>query len=222
MSGIVLSLCDLSGVMVQPWLDAGFECWIVDTQHKAGEHRDGNLIRVGADVTRWLPPRVDYQVVFGFPPCTDLATSGARWMKDKGLPALASSLDLVERCRAICEWSGAPWMIENPVGTLSSYWRTADYTFHPYEYGGYSDDDADAYTKRTLLWTSDDFVMPATKAVEPVQGSKISDMGESKARKNMRSKTPLGFARAVFSANSGSPMSTPTTVDHELRLDLAA
>lgn len=30
---IVISLFDCSGVMVEPWLDAGCECFIVDIQH---------------------------------------------------------------------------------------------------------------------------------------------------------------------------------------------
>jgi hypothetical protein len=50
-------MCDRTGAMVAPWLDAGYECWVVDTQHPAGAHRDGNLVRVGADVRTWLPRR---------------------------------------------------------------------------------------------------------------------------------------------------------------------
>ena len=30
---IAVFLFDVSGVMAQPWLDAGYECWIVDIQH---------------------------------------------------------------------------------------------------------------------------------------------------------------------------------------------
>ena len=80
---IVLSLCDRTDNMVRPWLDAGHECWIVDVQHPPGvEIRDypdsGRLVTVGADVLTWLPPRRDYLFVAAFPPCTDLAVSGAR------------------------------------------------------------------------------------------------------------------------------------------------
>jgi len=109
--GLVLSLFDYSGVMVKPWKEAGYKTLCVDIQ------------RDGTDVLRWLPPRTDYRIVFAFPPCTDLAISGARWFKDKGLPGLAGAIELVERARDICEWSGAPWMLENPISTLSTYWR---------------------------------------------------------------------------------------------------
>lgn len=200
--GIVLSLCDRTGTMVQPWLEAGYRCVIVDLQHPEGEHTDGLLTRVGADVTTYLPPREQYAAAFAFPPCTHLAGSGARWFKDKGLPALIDGLQLVEASRRILDWTGAPWALENPSGTLSTYWRSPDYSFDPYEYGAWADG-ADAYTKRTCLWTGGGFVMPPRRPVEPVEGSRMHKLGPSPQRADLRSITPLGFARAVFAANTG-------------------
>jgi hypothetical protein len=108
---IVLSLCDRTGVMVRPWAEAGFECWCVDIQHTPGVHRrrgNLNIVNIGADVRFWLPPRADYVIAFAFPPCTHFASSGARWFKPKGLRALIDGLELVERCRAMCEWLACP------------------------------------------------------------------------------------------------------------------
>lgn len=196
---VVLSLCDRTGNMVRPWLDAGHECWIVDIQHEPGAERDGNLVHIGADVTTWLPPLRRYTAAVAVPPCTHLAISGARWFQDKGLGALIEGLTVVERCRQICEWSGAPYLIENPVGTLSSYWRKPDHMFDPFEYGGWVD--GDDYTKRTCLWTGGGFVMPPKHAVEPTQGSKMHLMAPGPDRADRRSETPMGFALAVFHAN---------------------
>jgi hypothetical protein len=197
--GIVLSLCDLTTNMVQPWLEAGYECWCVDMQHETGVSKNGNLVRVGADILTWLPPRRDYAIVFTFPPCTNFAVSGARWFQEKGLGGLAQAVSLVERCRDICEWSGAPWMLENPVGTLSTYWRKPDHSFHPCDYGQF--ELGDAYTKKTCLWTGGGFVMPERCPIEPTDGSRMHLMPPSKDRANLRSATPMGFARAVFHAN---------------------
>lgn len=47
---IVLSLFDYSGVMVKPWLEAGYECIIVDLQHPPGWTIEGNLKKVGCDM----------------------------------------------------------------------------------------------------------------------------------------------------------------------------
>lgn len=157
MKGVVLSLCDKTGNMARPWAAAGYECWCIDIQHDGvREERVGDgLIRfIGANLLRWLPPREDIRIVFAFPPCTNLAVSGARWFADKGLSALAEGLDIVDRCRAIAEWSGAPWMLENPVSTLSSYWRKPDHAFDPCQFAGYlPDPTTEAYTKKTCLWT---------------------------------------------------------------------
>ena len=46
----------------------------------------------------------DYAIAFAFPPCTHFAVSGARWFREKGLPALIEGLTLVEACRRILDW----------------------------------------------------------------------------------------------------------------------
>lgn len=189
MSGLVLSLFDLTGNMVKPWADAGYETLCVDMQ------------RDGTDIRKWLPPRTEYDIVFAFPPCTDQAVSGALHFKDKGLEGLAGAIELVERSRNICEWAGAPWMIENPVSTISSYWRQPDHIFNPHDYTFF--EPADNYTKKTCLWTGNGFVMPApcadTSLGQP--DDRIHKAPPGPDRANFRSATPMGFARAVFEAN---------------------
>jgi hypothetical protein len=182
--------------MVAPWLEAGYECWVLDIQHEPGEHRDGNLVRVGADILTWLPPRRDYVMAFAFPPCTNLSVSGARWFRDKGLAGLAEGIAVVERCALICQWTEAPWMLENPVSVLSSYWRKPDHSFQPWQYG-------DPYTKKTCLWTGHGFEMPPPLITErPVDTEeRVWRMAPSADRGDKRSETPMGFARAVFQAN---------------------
>lgn len=198
--GTVLSLCDRTGNMVRPWAEAGYKCICVDIQHE-GIRTEGNITFIGADVRFWMPPPRKYEIVFAFPPCTNLAVSGARWFTQKGMGGLMGALEIVEACRRICEWSEAPWMIENPVSTISSYWRKPDHTFDPSDYGGYLDPPGDAYTKRTCLWTGGSFVMPVPEPVEPVEGSKMHLLPPSADRGDLRSITPMGFARAVMLAN---------------------
>jgi len=157
---IVISLFDFTGNMVAPWADAGYLCYCVDLRHRPGEHREENIIRVGADVRDWLPPYADVKIVFAFPPCTHTAVSGARWFRDKGLGGLIESLELFKAGVRIAEWSKAPYMIENPVSTVSTYWRKPDFVFDPCEYGGYLSPHGDAYTKKTCLWTGSGFACP--------------------------------------------------------------
>lgn len=188
--GLVLSLFDFTGNMVQPWAEAGYETLCIDKQ------------RDETDILRWLPPRGEYRIVFAFPPCTDQAVSGARWFRDKGLAGLASAIELVERARDICEWSGAPWMIENPVSVISSYWREPDATFHPSDFTAF--ELGDNYTKRTCLWYGNGFKMPTPKIADGIgePDDRIHRAPPSAGRANFRSATPMGFARAVFEANN--------------------
>ncbi len=193
-SPIVLSLFDRSTVFVRPWAEAGFLCYCVDLAHPPGESREGNVVRVGADILHWLPPRADFAFVAAFPPCTHLAVSGARWFRGKGLAILAESMLLFHRAAAICEWSGAPYLIENPVSVASTHWRRPDHVFDPCDYG-------DPWTKRTCLWSGGGFRMPAKRRVEPVLGSRVHRLPPSADRAALRSETPPGFVRAVFEAN---------------------
>ncbi|MEW6159366.1 MAG: hypothetical protein AB1813_18220 [Verrucomicrobiota bacterium] len=198
---IVISLFDYSTNMVAPWAKAGFLCYCVDLRHPTGEHRDGSIVRVGADVREWLPPYAAVKILFAFPPCTHVAASGARWFRDKGLGSLVEALELFDATVRLAEWTRAPYMIENPVSTVSSYWRKPDYTFDPCDYGGYLRPPGDAYTKKTCLWTGNGFVMPKPKPVTAIEGSRMHRLPFSNDRAMLRSVTPMGFAQAVFETN---------------------
>jgi len=194
----IISCFDKSTNMMKPWADAGYTCYCVDTQHKVGETREGNIIKVGADMRDWLPPDDVHFAAF-FPPCTDVAISGARWFKDKGLGSVIRSLELFKRSVDIAELLNCKYLIENPVSTVSTYWRKPDHKFDPCDYG-------DPYTKKTCLWTGGGFVMPEKNRVEPIQvceqGSWVQQLGgRSQETKDKRSQTPMGFAQAVFEAN---------------------
>lgn len=202
MTGIVVSLFDLTGNMVRPWADAGYDCFCYDIQHKR-VHRNGRITFVPFDLMRAAPAVIGDEVaVFAFPPCTHLAVSGARWFKGKGLRALADSIHMFATAAEFCEATSAPYLIENPVSTISSYWRKPDHSFNPFEFTGFELNDN--YTKKTCLWTGGGFIMPAPRRAgglgEP--DNRIHAAPPSDDRADFRSATPMGFARAVFQANA--------------------
>ena len=98
------------------------------------------------------------------------------------------------------------WIIENPVGRLVNFIGKPKVYFNPCDYAGYLDNPkSEAYTKKTGLWG--DFVMPEKKPIQPEfvimkHGKRMSKMHydslklSAKDRSNVRSKTPLGFAKA--------------------------
>jgi hypothetical protein len=191
---IVISCFDKTTNMVQPWAENGYLAYCVDISHPKGEHREKNIVRVGADIHNWIPPRGNIVFASFFPPCTDLSVSGARWFKGKGLHRLSDAIKLFARSVDIAETLSCPWIIENPVSTISSYWRKPDHIFDPCDYG-------DPYTKKTCLWSGNGFVMPEKKPVAPSLGSRMHLLPPHKDRADKRSVTPMGFAVHVFKAN---------------------
>lgn len=154
MKDVVISIFDITGNMVTPWVEAGYTAIIVDMQHPAGMNdAGGGIVKVGADIRNgWMPPReiIDRAAFFAaFPPCDHLAVSGARWFKGKGLRKLAMSIDLFATAAELAEWLGIPYMIENPVSTISTYWRKPDAVFNPCQFTLL--EPTDNYTKKTCL-----------------------------------------------------------------------
>lgn len=192
---IVISAFDYSTIAARPWADAGYTCYCIDIRHECGQKRDGNIIRVGADIQRWIPPRGDIHFAMFFPPCTDVAVSGASHFRRKGLHRLSDAVRLFARCVDIAETLDCAWMIENPVSTISTYWRKPDHYFDPCDYG-------DTYTKKTCLWTNERFVMPPKKRREPVKGSLIIKMPPGPDRAQLRALWSPFVARAIFEANN--------------------
>lgn len=214
---VVISICDKSGIMVEPWAAAGCVCICVDIQHgiratrtnqhsvkKMNNKNGGEIHYIYGDARSWKPSQFDiyfhekYKIIFVacFPVCTNLAGSGAQDWQLKGLAMLTDGLMLFNSCEQIADWSGAPYCIENPVGCISSHHRDADHYFHPWFWG-------DLYSKKTCLWTGNGFIMPDQKHYAPPPGTTqaIWLMSPGEERQNKRSETPQGFAQAVFDAN---------------------
>lgn len=234
MLGAVISLCDLTGNMARPWAEAGYECWCVDIQHSIRKDRTEQVGRgvihyVWGDVRTYRrPTRTAPSFMMVQSPCTHTAVSGARDFEKKGGMMLRDALEMFEAGRQIADWSGAPWCQENPVTMLSSipHLGTPDYYFHPFQYSGFAP--KDWYTKKTSIWGGNGFVMPPHFYDEARYQRGLAQMAEKKRlkdktyptpdypdnrihfasptddRADVRSAAAMGFARAVFRANTHS------------------
>lgn len=225
---IVLCLCDLTGKFAAPWIESGYRAVLIDPQHAPGVTVDGPITRIGHIIDHpatWAFLRlIAGRVAFtsAFPPCTDLAVSGARWFAAKGKadPAFQQrAMSVVHQCHAIAQMMGAPWFIENPVSQISTFWRKPDHAFHPHDYTGF--EHVDNYTKRTMLWAGGGFHMPAPHRADlGAPDDRIHKAPPGEGRANFRSATPMGFARAVFAANamlsSQQNRLTPPQPDHNV------
>lgn len=95
-----------------------------------------------------------------------------------------------------------PYGIENPVSVISSHWRKPDYTFHPYEFTGF--ELTDNYSKRPAYGPAAiSRCRHRTALMDSARRTTASTLPPpSDDRGDIRSATPLGFARAVFAANA--------------------
>jgi len=219
---VIVSLFDETAIVVQPWLEAGYKALIADIKHPR-DSEEGSLVTICGNLKNreaWLARALDdypIHLLCCFPPCTDLAISGVahfgkKYLRDpfyveKAMELIYLSLRLGNR------W-GCPFFIENPVSVMSTVWRKPDYTFDPYEFGGYLPENdwhpkwpefippRDAYPKRTCLWTGGGFTLPPKLPVPIFVASHVPQMdelgGKSERTKMIRSATPRGFAAALY------------------------
>ena len=189
MSKVILSLFDYSGNWLSFYKLAGYDVYSVDIKNGI------SVLDLTEDTIKELG---SIQGVLAAPPCTDFSGSGAQYwgIKDED-GRTAASLALVDKTLEIIEWAKPNWwVLENPVGRLSKL-RPAlgkPWYFQPHWYG-------DPYTKKTGLWGNFCKDLPRND-VEPDPNSWIMKLGgKSERTKELRSMTPLGFAKAFYEAN---------------------
>lgn len=175
----VLVACEFSGTVRDEFAKFGHEamsCDLLDTEtpgpHYKGDVRD--MIYNGV-----------WDLMIAHPPCTHLASSGARWWKDK-------AADQAKALAFVTELMAAPIpriAIENPVGKIGSVIRKADQIIQPWMFGH-------GEVKTTCLWLKN---LPNLEPTQVVNGrdQKCWKQPESKNRWKHRSRTYTGIAYAM-------------------------
>ena len=134
-----------------------------------------------------------WDMIIAFPPCTDLAVSGARhFAKKRADGRQQASIDFFMKfANAHCDRIA----IENPVGIMSTYFRKPDQIINPWQFGH-------PETKKTCLWLKNLQPLEETENVYAYMmtlpekaRSRIHWMGSGHAKE--RSKTYPGIARAM-------------------------
>jgi hypothetical protein len=123
--------------------------------------------------------------MIAFPPCTNLAVSGAAWFKYK-------KQEQKEAIKFFMKLVNAPIpkiCIENPIGIMSTRYRKPDQIIQPWMFGH-------GETKATCLWLKG---LPPLKPTNIVSGRehRIHNMPPSDHRGRDRSRTYSGIAKAI-------------------------
>lgn len=205
--GTVVLLCNLTDAAGADWEAAGYSVVMVDPQH-GSDSSIGRITRIASTVLEAMPRLAnirDAVLTAGFPPCTDVAVSGARWWEAKRAadPYFQAKAAIVaEQCRTVGIMLGSKWFFENPVSAFSKIFGPPSHTFNPSDFTGYERDDN--YTKKTCLWSGGGFIMPEAFRDETLGApdDRIHKAPPGEDRANFRSATPRGFCRATYLANA--------------------
>ena len=225
--GSVICLYEHSGLSAKPWAEAGYDVWCYDIANENEEIPcgKGTIVKRRWDAhTRDAMETIFYAttdqvLVLGFPPCDDLAVSGAKHFQDKlrrDPDVFNKAMRRVHIVRNIADWLKVPYAIENPKSRIATLWRKADYIWSPHQYAGYLPEDdvhpvypeiiepRDQYQKETHYWIGNGFIIPPRDPRPPLHP--LANMytklgGNSERTKRIRNSSPRGMAQAIFEFN---------------------
>jgi hypothetical protein len=181
----VLIACEFSGIVRDAFIRRGHDamsCDLLDTEmpgpHYKGDVRD---LLYGTQAQKW-------DLIIAHPPCTHLASSGARWFKDKQQEQKEAVVFFLEFTKFV---SGDPQRvcIENPIGIMSTVYRKPDQIIQPWQFGH-------GEVKATCLWLHN---LPLLKPTNIVEGRipRVHLEPPGPERWKNRSRTFPGIAEAM-------------------------
>lgn len=192
----ILVACEESQAVTIEFRKLGHEAYSCDLEECSGGHPEWHICE---DVELLLNPLKFYtqdrkehfvnnwDIIIAFPPCTDLAVSGARWFPEKiSNGSQQKSIDFFMMfVNADCEKIA----IENPIGIMSSKYRKPDQIIQPWQYGH-------GETKATCLWLKG---LPKLIPTDISEGreQRIWKLPPTADRAKLRSKTFSGIAKAM-------------------------
>jgi site-specific DNA-cytosine methylase len=189
----ILVACEFSGTVREAFKNLGHDAWSCDLEPTEipGNHIQGNVLNILND---------GWDLMIAHPPCTHLASSGARHFAKKIVDGRQQQgidffMELVN--------SNIPkYAIENPIGIMSTKYKKPDQIINPWEYGHET-------TKATCLWLKG---LPKLKPTNIVGKGNVwvaksgkrmskwyydSSCLNPKDREKMRNKTFQGIADAM-------------------------
>lgn len=178
----ILVACEESQAVTIEMRKLGHEVYSCDIEPCSRGHPEWHL---QVDALELL--KMKWDMIIAFPPCTDLAVSGARYFEEKRKDG--RQYRAIEFFMRFAEADCPKIAIENPVGIMSTHWRKPDQIIQPWQYGH-------GETKATCLWLKG---LPKLEPTNIVEGRehRIWRMPPGKDRAKMRAKTFPGIAKAM-------------------------
>lgn len=212
----VLIACEESQTVTKEFRKLGFEAYSCDILPCSGGHPEWHF---QGDIFEQLEKKWDLMIAH--PPCTYLAVSGAKWFyhpEDKNLPKAKRrphprfpdrrdhQKQALKFFKSLATANIKYIAVENPISVISTMWRKPDQIVQPYMFG-------DEATKTTCLWLKNLPKLEPTKIVGKGEriifksgksqpkwySDALSNSISAEQRRTLRSKTFIGFAKAMAS-----------------------
>lgn len=178
--------CERSGIVRREFEARGHFAISVDLEPaddgEQAHHFQEDLLQVLA-----ASPAGFWNLFIAHPPCTFLASSGARWSRDRG--RFESAVAAVEFTKALWASDIDQIAIENPIGLLSTQWMPPTQIIQPWQFGH-------GEVKGTCLWLKGLRPLVPT-SISHGREAKIHRMSPGPDRQRLRSQTYSGIARAM-------------------------
>lgn len=174
----VLVACEFSGIVRDAFIKQGHEAVSCDLllSERPGEHYWGDVRDILYD---------GWDMMIAFPPCTHLASSGARWFKDK----VEEQKEALEFIRLLLDAPIPKIALENPKGVISTKIRKPDQIVQPWQFGH-------GEKKGICLWLKNLPLLVPTNIVEG-RVPRVANEPHSRDRWKRRSRTYQGVADAM-------------------------
>lgn len=186
----ILVACEESQAVTKAFRARGHEAWSCDILPCSGGHPGWHH---QGDVIPHLNARWD--MIIAFPPCTDLAVSGAKWFAQKRADGRqqASIKFFMRFANVDCPRVA----IENPIGIMSSHYRKPDQIIHPWQFGHPEQKSTCLWLRGLPLLAPTNDVSEAMLALPKNKRERLHYLPPSADRAKLRSKTFLGIAEAM-------------------------
>lgn len=176
----VLIACEFSGIVREAFARLGHDAWSCDLlpTEIPGKHYQGDVMDILHE---------DWDLMIAHPPCTDLASSGARWFPEKRTDG--RQWNAIDFFMTLVLADIPKIAIENPIGIMSSFYRKPDQIIQPWQFGH-------GETKATCLWLKN---LPPLQPTNIVDGreARVHRMPPGPDRWKERSRTYTGIAEAM-------------------------
>ena len=198
----ILIACEESQAVTIAFRKLGFEAYSCDLLPCSGGYPEWHFQEDMFEVIK----RIKFDLMIAFPPCTDLAVSGARHFERKILDG--SQAKSIQFFMDVINADINKIVVENPIGIMSRLYRKPDQIIQPWQFG-------DKAQKSTCLWLKNLHKLEPTDIVEKGEFYEfVSKKGEKKRmpmwyykalqeaktpeqRRTLRSKTFQGIANAM-------------------------